>query len=208
MQNHAKIMLFCRMNFLAHIYLSGNDEHLMLGNFIADFIHRGDYSRYDDRILKGVRLHHVIDRFMDAHALPRQGAERLKPLFGRYSGVIIDIVYDHFLAVEWERYSPQKLADFADNAYQIFFKYTNLLPESVQGFLPFMSSQNWLVQYGTLGGFRRSLEGLSRRARFMTGFERALPIVQEYYGDYRNEFNAFFPEIIAQSKTFLQNEGA
>lgn len=34
------------MNFLAHIYLSGNDEMVQIGNFIADGIKGKRYETY------------------------------------------------------------------------------------------------------------------------------------------------------------------
>lgn len=192
------------MNFLAHLYLSHGNEHVMVGNFIADFIHRGNYAAYDAEILNGVYLHHAIDRFTDTHEVVKQSAKRLKPEFGRYSTVIVDVLYDHFLAVEWSLYSTQELPLFADYAYVTLSKYTHLLPDSVVGFLPSMTTQNWLVNYGTFYGMERSLAGLSRRATFMSGFENALHSLQDHYETYRYEFNAFFPDVIAMSKTFLE----
>ena len=55
------------MNFLAHVYLSGNDPHLALGNLIADRIKGKDYINYPIPIQKGILLHRQIDTFTDNH---------------------------------------------------------------------------------------------------------------------------------------------
>ena len=49
------------MNFLAHIYLSGDDEDIILGNFIADRIRPSQEEKYAERLHVGIQLHRFID---------------------------------------------------------------------------------------------------------------------------------------------------
>ena len=98
------------MNFLAHIYLSGEDEGITIGNFIADGIKGKKYLSYPASIQKGILLHRGIDSFTDSHPTVRQSTARLHENYGHYSGVIVDILYDHFLAKNWEEYHEQDLA--------------------------------------------------------------------------------------------------
>ncbi len=97
------------MNFLAHIYLSGNDTDLIIGNFIADGIKGKKYKKFSPGIQKGILLHREIDTFTDAHPIVRQSTKRLHKNYGHYSGIIVDILYDHFLAKNWSRYSDVPL---------------------------------------------------------------------------------------------------
>jgi acyl carrier protein phosphodiesterase len=92
------------MNFLAHIYLSGDNDLLKIGNFMADSIRGNQYLQYPDEIKKGILLHRFIDTFTDAHLIYRKSKHRLHEKYGHYSGVIMDIVYDHFLAKNWNHY--------------------------------------------------------------------------------------------------------
>lgn len=55
------------MNFLAHIYLSGNNELLKIGNFMADGIRGKQFEIYPKAIQNGILLHRAIDSFTDAH---------------------------------------------------------------------------------------------------------------------------------------------
>lgn len=191
------------MNFLAHLFLSFQHDEVMIGNFIGDFIRGSGEGTYSADIVAGIRLHRKIDQFTDSHPVVRRSTQRLSPEFGRYAGVITDVFYDHFLAVEWRRYSPLPLPEFANYAYQVCDRYHHVLPESVQTFLPFMIRQNWLINYGTLYGMERSLAGLSRRATFMKNFERALDNLQLHYELYRNDFTDFFPDIVTMSQLFI-----
>ncbi|GIS88192.1 MAG: hypothetical protein CM1200mP18_09020 [Gammaproteobacteria bacterium] len=51
------------MNYLAHLYLSGDIEDLVIGNFIGDAVRGDQYKRLKPAVQAGVRLHREIDRF-------------------------------------------------------------------------------------------------------------------------------------------------
>ena len=92
------------MNFLAHIYVSGDNDLVKIGNFMADSIRGHSYDVYPMEIQKGILLHRSIDSFTDMHPIYRQSKHRLHEKYGHYSGVIMDIFYDHFLAKNWKTY--------------------------------------------------------------------------------------------------------
>ena len=89
------------MNFLAHIYLSGNNDLIKIGNFMADGIRGNDYLKFPDDVKKGILLHRQIDTFTDLNPIYRKSKHRLHAKYGHYSGVIMDILYDHYLAKNW-----------------------------------------------------------------------------------------------------------
>ena len=90
------------MNYLAHIYLSNEEEEITLGNFIADGVKGKKYVQFPLGIQQGILLHRAIDSFTDAHPIVRKSTKRLHKKYGHYSGVIVDILYDHFLAKNLE----------------------------------------------------------------------------------------------------------
>ena len=67
------------MNFLAHIYLSDDDEQVMIGNFIADFVKGKKKDDYPPAIKKGIELHRSIDDFTDHHPLVLRSKQRISP---------------------------------------------------------------------------------------------------------------------------------
>ena len=84
------------MNFLAHIYLSGEDTPLMIGNFIGDFVKGNEYKNFPADIQNGVLLHREIDSYTDSHEIVLESKKRLREKYRHYSGVITDIFYDHY----------------------------------------------------------------------------------------------------------------
>jgi acyl carrier protein phosphodiesterase len=120
------------MNFLAHIYLSGDNDLLKIGNFMADSVHGKRYLDYAEDLQKGILLHRFIDTFTDAHPIYRQSRRRLYEKYGHYAGVIMDIVYDHFLAKNWNTYSEVNLEDYAAQFYQLLQDNFDLLIPKTQ----------------------------------------------------------------------------
>src|SRR5690554_6869802 len=119
------------MNFLAHIYLSGNDEEVILGNFIADGIKGKTYENYPKGIQTGILLHRGIDTFTDAHPIVRQSTKRLHKNFGHFSGVIVDVFYDHFLAKNWKTYSNEPLEEYVQRFYGLLQRHYDSLPKRI-----------------------------------------------------------------------------
>ena len=80
------------MNFLAHIYLSGDYPKLMIGNFIGDFVKgRNLLEQFDSEIAAGIDLHRAIDEYTDSHPVVTQSKNRLRPSYRHYAPVIVDM---------------------------------------------------------------------------------------------------------------------
>lgn len=194
------------MNFLAHLFLSGDNHKVMIGNFIGDFVKgRNALSLYEPDIVRGIELHRSIDAFTDTHPLVGQSKKRLQHTYHHYAGVIVDIYYDHFLAKNWDRYHHERLSEFAAKVYAIIQQHAAILPADVNYMLPYMIRGNWLVNYATLEGIQRSLTGMSRRTTFNSRMEEAVNDLQEHGILFENEFTAFFPSLIEHVEKFLNN---
>lgn len=183
------------MNFLAHIYLSGNNENILLGNFFADSIHGSKYLDYPPEIQKGILLHRFIDSFTDSHPIYRQSKHRLHENYGHYSGVIMDIIYDHFLAKNWPRYSTISLENYADDFYKLLEKNFANLPERTQNMMPYMIEQNWLVTYKTIAGIEKILFQMDYRTKHRANMPQAVNELKQFYTEFESEFTAFFKEL-------------
>jgi len=185
------------MNFLAHIYLSGENDLIKIGNFMADGIRGQDYLNYEKDIQIGIQLHRAIDTYTDAHPIFRKSKHRLHEAYGHYSGVIIDIFYDHFLAKNWSLYTKQPLADYVDTFYKsLKFHYEKLTPKT-QNLLHYMISQNWLLSYASIEGISRILLQMDHRTKYKSKMQYAPKELQMYYTTFENEFFEFFDDLIA-----------
>ena len=192
------------MNFLAHIFLSGNNELISIGNFMADGVRGNSFKMYSDEVQVGIRLHRAIDTFTDAHPIFRNSTKRLHKNFGHYSGVIVDIFYDHYLAKNWNRYSDTPLAEYVDEFYQRLKKHSDILPLRYKNMTPIMIEGNWLLSYANIQGIQAVLNGMNRRTKGQSRMNEATKELKQYYQEFEDDFTTFFEELITFSHNKLQ----
>lgn len=183
------------MNFLAHIYLSGSNHQIQIGNFIADGIRGNQFLHFEKDIQKGIRLHREIDSFTDNHPVFRITKHRLHEEFGHYSGVIVDIFYDHILAKNWNQYHETSLAVFAQQFYQILEKNKEIFTPKIQNMQTYMIAQNWLLSYASIEGISRILKQMDQRTKGASKMQFASVALLNYYQEIQDEFALFFEEL-------------
>ena len=184
------------MNFLAHIYLSGNNDFVKIGNFMADGIRGKKYLNFPDDVKKGILLHRQIDTFTDAHLIYRKSKHRLHNKYGHYSGVIMDILYDHFLAKNWNNYSNENLKDYAQNFYNLLLNNQLILTDKANKMLPYMIKNDWLTSYATIAGIEKILFQVDYRTKHRANMQESIIELKEYYSEFENEFITFFEELM------------
>ena len=192
------------MNFLAHIYLSGEDDFVKIGNFMADSIRGSQYLDYPNSLQKGILLHRHIDSFTDSHPIYRKSKHRLHEKYGHYSGVIMDIAYDHFLAKNWSKYSNEKLEDYAADFYKLMQDNYEILTERTKGMLPYMIGRNWLVSYATIAGLEMILFQMDYRTKHRAHMQEAIVEIQNFYTEFESEFFQFFEELVLSCQQKLK----
>ncbi|MFV5687874.1 ACP phosphodiesterase [Flavobacterium sp. ZT3R25] len=192
------------MNFLAHIYLSGDNDLIKIGNFMADGIRGKHFESYPLEIQKGIILHRAIDTFTDAHPIFRQSTKKLHAKYHHYAGVIVDVFYDHFLAKNWKNYSNEKLEEFVARFYQSLQDNTAILSERTQQIMPYMIQQNWLVSYQTVEGINQILTQMDHRTKNESKMRFATNELSEFYSEFENEFTNFFEELIIHSNNKIR----
>lgn len=193
------------MNFLAHAMLSGGDEMIITGNFIADQVKGKAWEYYPAKIRLGILLHRSIDDFTDKHEINRQSSRILQPYFGKYSPVVTDVMNDHLLSIEWNKFHPGSLEEFIKFTYESIKKNENSLPEKSKLMLPYMIQQDWLGSYIKLEGISDVLKRMSRRTPFVSGMEKSLEPLQDNFHLLQENFRQFFPELMDHSQQHLNN---
>ena len=191
------------MNFLAHIHLSGENEFIKIGNFMADGVRGKQYKNFPPAIQKGILLHRAIDTFTDAHPIFRQSTKRLHSRYHHYAGVIVDMYYDHFLAKNWPDYHPENLDLYANTFYQSLFDNHSLLTTKTQNVLPYMMEYNWLVSYESISGLKRILTQMDHRTKNQSLMRFATEELITYYDEFETEFSLFYDEVQLFSKDKL-----
>ncbi len=191
------------MNFLAHVHLSQDNEDVIFGNFIADAIKGKSYDIYRNDIISGILLHREIDTFTDRHVIVKGSRDKIREHFGKFSGIVVDIYYDHFLARNWDNYHNTELARYSNYIYLILAKRFLLLPARIKRLLPFLIGQNWLVGYANFIDLQRVFNGMDRRTGRISGMENAVKILKENYNPLYLDFVEFYAELELYSKQRL-----
>jgi len=182
------------MNFLAHIYLSYDNPELEIGNFIADSVKGNDYLKYSDNIKKGILLHRKIDSYTDNHPIIKEAKDYFSD-YKHYSGVVLDIILDHFLAKNWNQFHSTPLLDFTKEFYRSLQTHWEILPLRIQHFFPKMESQNWLFMYSSLLGISDILYQMNLRTKNISKMNFSIIELSEYYNELENLFFIFFKDL-------------
>ncbi len=183
------------MNFLAHLYLSGSNTNILIGNFIADSVRGNKFTHFRPEIQQGILLHRQIDTFTDAHKIVRKSKRRLHERYGHYDGVIIDLFYDHYLAKNWNDYSAIPLDVCTKSVYKLLRDNFDILPEKTQNLLPNMTESNWLYKYKSFEGMKAVLNGMNRRTNQKSKMNLAIEDLQNSHKDFEDDFTLFFKEL-------------
>jgi acyl carrier protein phosphodiesterase len=183
------------MNYLAHLYLSGDDEGLIIGNYIADSVKGAEINYYSDEVQKGIVLHRKIDAFTDAHAVVKESKARLYNNYKKYAPVIVDIYYDYFLAKNWHLYTNETLNNYTSRMYALVLNNKDVLPSKSLRFTNYMIQYDLLNAYATHEGIDQVLKGMATRASFDSKMEFAIADLKENEALFDKEFKVFFPEL-------------
>ncbi|MEX2302031.1 MAG: ACP phosphodiesterase [Bryobacterales bacterium] len=185
------------MNYLAHLFLAGDNPAYLVGHMLGDFVKLREIAAYRPEIQIGIRMHQRVDAFSDSHTVFAASRRRFQPPYRRYAGILVDLAYDHFLATQWDNYSPGvSLPQFTQRAYAVLQAQEAILPGRLQRMLPHMVEGDWLCSYQDLDNVARALRGISRRLRRENPLDDALGALQENYTGLNRDFQLFFPRLV------------
>ena len=184
------------MNYLAHALLSFNNPEILSGNMIRDFVKGKKQYQYPVTIQKGIHLHRLIDDFTDHHPVTAMAKEFFRPQYRLYSGAFVDIVYDHFLALDEMQFGHYDgLENFTHHTYKCLEENDTYFPSHFQTMYPYMKVQNWLYNYRLREGICKSFNGLVLRAVYLHESDIAFDIFNTHYKELEDCYANFFPEL-------------
>ena len=194
------------MNYLAHAFLSFNKEDILAGNMISDFVKGKAKYTYPAGIQNGIQLHRLIDEFTDAHPVTAEAKKYFRQQYRLYAGAFIDIVYDHFLAIDSKQFVTYgNLEMFSNQVYLLLEPNSSFFPLRFQKMFPYMKSQNWLYNYQFREGIQKSFNGLVYRAAYLNESAVAFEIFNEHYAELQNCYREFFPELLHFASEKMSN---
>jgi len=184
------------MNFLAHTYLSGCNEEIIVGNFMGDYVKGKNYKLFPEQVKKGILIHRDIDSFTDMHQITRISKQRVAARYHKYAGIITDIFYDHFLASLWDDYSNLPLREFVKRTYDLLKRNYKVLPDAIKRWFPTFLENNWMMAYTTVDGIELVLERMSANTSLPDHSAFAVDVLRDQYALFMDDFLRFFPLII------------
>ncbi len=183
------------MNFLAHIYLSGDSREILIGNFIGDYVKGKNISGFPQEVRQGIMLHRKIDSFTDNHVITRSSRKIITEKYGLYAGIVVDIYYDHFLSVNWQKYSEIPLREYIYDRYRLLDSGFSFFPEGVRSWFPYFIKSNWLETYTSFNGLNLVFKRMSYRTSLPDHAEYAVSQLRQNYDVLKGNFTDFFNEI-------------
>ena len=190
------------MNYLAHLFLSEGTPESLIGNLLGDFVKGSIENIYPKEITKGIYSHRKIDSYTDSHRIFRSSKKLISLSRRRFSGIMIDVFYDHFLANNWSNYSNIALGDFTNNVYQVLQENQNILPQRLKAMLPNMIAYDWLASYKQTAGINLAINGISRRIKRKNNLFGGVEELFLNYQQLQADFSVFFPELIDYTKNY------
>jgi len=186
------------MNLLAHALLSPDDPAVLAGNLTADWVKGRARLGLPADVRRGMALHQRIDAFTDAHPLVGQCAALLEPRWGRYSPVLVDLLFDHVLSVDWPRCAARERPALIAAAYAALRNHVHLLPAKAQWAVQALLADDWLSCYASLDGIALALTRMSARLNARGHGIELAPAVADFAAHraaFHQAFHEFFPQL-------------
>ncbi|GIV83116.1 MAG: ACP phosphodiesterase [Candidatus Roseilinea sp.] len=191
------------MNWLAHLFLSDDDIEHRIGNVIADWVKGEARAQFSPGIQRGFASHRLIDLYTDKHPVVARSKARIEPPFRRYAAVLVDVFYDHFLAMDWSHHCTTPLTQWIAEVYAQFTDYAHRLPAPVRIGLQRMVQDDWLGAYATPTGIASILQRMSHRLSRPNRLGEAGMQLLDHYAELHSDFRTFFPELCAHMRSAL-----
>ena len=193
------------MNYLAHLVLSGKNEEVLFGNFIADAVKGKSYLTWSTNIQKGILLHRFIDHYTDTNPHYLAGKRRFYKKFPKMGGVINDILYDHLL---WKYENKNQTIDLnkeINRYYKILDKFSEKMPDKIKHLYIYMRRDDWLNNYQYESGIKNILNRMGKRINYSKNLDLSFEIYKNSISDYEKEFEIFYNEIKEKASSFYVN---
>lgn len=194
------------MNFLAHLHLVNGDKDLMLGALLGDFVRgRRELWTWPKEVRLGIKLHRKIDKLTDQAPEFRKLQKQFTTPFRRYSGIIIDLAFDHQLAIHWDRYSNVSLPEFDRQVRRMLEPHAHRLPGDLTRFMAYADRRGLFEAYRNESEVLYSLAGIGRRFKRANPLHRVEEIWPETKAQAEVAFAVFYPAMQEKVQSLLKS---
>ncbi len=193
------------MNWLAHFVLSPDDDRIRLGNWLPDVMSRSELAAVSDPFVRiGIGLHQRIDETTDRHPAVAAAKALLPAGTRRFSGIVLDVFWDHFLTRNFGVLAGEPVTEFVPRVLAGLRAHAEPLSAELRDVLGRMDSEGWLLSYGSPAGIELTLARISRRlsgrarAEFQPAAARSA--LERDYRKYEAHFGELWPDLVPLGK--------
>ncbi|WP_440056192.1 ACP phosphodiesterase [Pseudoalteromonas sp. T1lg65] len=185
------------MNYLGHLYFAEPTSESYVGNLLGDFRKGVSISELPKAVKQGLATHHLIDKYTDNSPLTHSAKQYFSDHRRRFSGVALDVLYDHFLIKHWSDYHHQPFIEFKQDSYQLLANSLNIMPPMMRQVMISVVSDDWLATYESVAGVGIALDNIARRLRFANRFDGCIEDIDGHYKELEQHFRQFMPQLIS-----------
>jgi acyl carrier protein phosphodiesterase len=192
------------MNHLAHVLLAGPSVDHRLGAFLGDHVKgRLALAELPVERARGVLLHRRIDAWSDAHPAVVALRARCGPGWRRYSGVILDVLFDAMLVRHWSRFGPEPLERFAEGIDAMLAEHRDALPERLRLFSRWARRVRLWRRYDDRAMLEEIFERLAARHGRPGPLADGVRLLDAMEPGIEAAFGVLFPDLERRSRAFL-----
>ena len=184
------------MNYLAHLFLAQPVIESRVGNLLGDFSKGVEITSLPVAIQLGVENHRFVDRFTDTHPEIQQLKTLISPQRRRFAGIMLDMLFDHFLILHWPRFSSLNFQHSCSDYYADLTSGQSLMPLQMQRVTRRIIEQDWFLSYAELEGIGFALDRIAARIRFANEFADSIVEIKRHETEMEACFLRFFPELM------------
>ncbi|EIC82790.1 ACP phosphodiesterase [Serratia sp. M24T3] len=189
------------MNFLAHLHLAKLADSSLMGNLMADFVRGNPEGLYSAAVVSGIRMHRRVDVMTDSLPEVKVARDFFRPEFRRVSSITLDVVWDHFLSLHWDKLCPEMpLAVFINQCRETIEPHLAETPERFQSLNTYLWPQRWMERYAELPFIGDVLQGMANRRPRLAALAGSFYDVSLQYEHLERQFWQFYPQMMQQAK--------
>lgn len=174
----------------------------MLGDFVRG---RQGLAQFSGDVQTGILLHRHIDGYVDALPDTVNLRKKFNPPFRRYSGIIIDMAFDHQLACQWPDYSEISLDQFDRDVRAMLARNEGLLPERLRRFMAYADRRGLFASYRHKSEILFSLSGVGRRLSRPNPLHRVHEIWDKLEPRFAASFEFVFRQVQSDTEAWLKS---
>lgn len=183
------------MNHLAHLFLAPDSPEARVGSMLGDFTRGVDIAALPHSVRLGVRHHLAVDSFTDKHPDVLASKRLFSAQRRRFSGIALDVLYDHFLLQHWNEFTDTDQNTFISAVYAELQNNEDLMTPDMSKTTRHLVSHDWFGSYRDLDNIGYALDRVATRIRFQNSFAGIIDEIRPLHSELEDRFLSFFPDL-------------